>query len=119
MKSMTCIVLESYAYNNVLVIKYFCAITNFSRTYSPASSGLSNPEEIRVLNNPENIKTGTKRNFLPSFTLPNPSLRQKKYPNYLVSLTKHDISTPHPLPPTTPLPAPFVKKNHDPQHNPK
>ena len=68
MKSMTCIVLESYAYNNVLVIKYFCAITNFSRTYSPASSGLSNPEEIRVLNNPENKNWDEKK--LPTLFYP-------------------------------------------------
>ena len=35
MKSITCTVLESYVYDNVLVIKYFCTTTNFHiRTYA-------------------------------------------------------------------------------------
>ena len=33
MKSMTYTVLESHAYDNVLIINYFCTTTNFSRTY--------------------------------------------------------------------------------------
>ena len=33
MKSMTNTVLDSYAYNNILVMKYFCMATNFSHAY--------------------------------------------------------------------------------------
>ena len=33
MKNVTSTVLESHAYDNVLVIKYFCTTNNFSRTY--------------------------------------------------------------------------------------
>ena len=44
MKSMTYAALESYAYDNVLGIKYFCTTTNFSCTYARTSSYLSNPD---------------------------------------------------------------------------
>ena len=33
MKSMTYAIFESDAYDNVLVVKYFCTTTNFSCTY--------------------------------------------------------------------------------------
>ena len=47
MKSITCTVLESYVYDNVLVIKYFCTTTNFSYTYVCTNNDLSNPALFR------------------------------------------------------------------------
>ena len=43
MKSMAHTVLQTYAYDNVLVIKYFCTTINFWRLYIRAYSDLSNP----------------------------------------------------------------------------
>ena len=43
MKSMTYIVLESYAYVNALVTKYLCTTTNFSLTYLRTHSDLLKP----------------------------------------------------------------------------
>ena len=40
MKSMVFTVLQTYVYNNVLVMKYFCTSANFWGTYY---SDLSNP----------------------------------------------------------------------------
>ena len=40
---MTYTALESHAYDNVLVIKYFCTTTYFSLTYVRTYSNLSNP----------------------------------------------------------------------------
>ena len=40
---MTYTVLESHAYDNVLVIKYFCATTSFSCAYVRTYRDLSNP----------------------------------------------------------------------------
>ena len=42
-KNMAYTVLESHAYNNVLVIKYFCTTTNFSFTHVRRYSDFSNP----------------------------------------------------------------------------
>ena len=44
MKIMTYTVLEPYAYDNILVIKYFCTTTNFSCTYVYAYNDLSKPD---------------------------------------------------------------------------
>ena len=38
--------LELYAYNNVLVVKYFCTTTNFSYTYIRTQYDLLNPEMV-------------------------------------------------------------------------
>ena len=43
MKSMTYTVLECYAYDNVLILKYVCTTTTFSRNYVRRHSDLSNP----------------------------------------------------------------------------
>ena len=40
---MTYTVLESRAYDNVVVKKYFCTATNFSRSYVCTYCDLSNP----------------------------------------------------------------------------
>ena len=42
-KNMAYTVLESHAYNNVLVIKYFCTTTKFSLTHVRRYSNFSNP----------------------------------------------------------------------------
>ena len=42
MKSMTYAALESFAYDNLLVIKYFCLTTNFPHTYVHMYSDLPN-----------------------------------------------------------------------------
>ena len=42
-KGMTNTILESHAYDNVLVIKYFCTTTIFSRIYVHKYSDFSNP----------------------------------------------------------------------------
>ena len=39
-------VLESHAYDNVLVMRYFCTTTNFSHTYVRTYSDLSNPDDL-------------------------------------------------------------------------
>lgn len=49
MKSVAYIVLQSYAYYNKLVVKYFCTTTNFWRTYIHAYSDLSNFEQVQSL----------------------------------------------------------------------
>ena len=49
MKSMAYIVLQSYGYNNVLVIKYFCTTTNFCHTYLYKYSDLLNPGLCKLL----------------------------------------------------------------------
>ena len=41
-------VLESYAYDKVLVIKYFCTTTDFSRTHVRTYSDLSNPDSVAI-----------------------------------------------------------------------
>ena len=46
MKSMAYIVLQTYAYDNVLVTKYFCMTTNLWCSYICAYSDLSNPEGV-------------------------------------------------------------------------
>ena len=40
--------LESYAYNNILVIKYFCITTNFTRIYVCTHSDLSNDQSYYI-----------------------------------------------------------------------
>ena len=42
-KGMTYTIFESHAYDNVLVIKYFCTTTIFSRIYVHKYSDFSNP----------------------------------------------------------------------------
>ena len=48
MKNVTSTVLESHAYDNVLVIKYFCTTNNFSRTYVHTYNDLSNPGTLSL-----------------------------------------------------------------------
>ena len=40
--------LESYAYDNILVIKYFCITTNFTRIYVCTQSDLSNDQSYYI-----------------------------------------------------------------------
>ena len=48
MNSMSYTALESYAYHNALVKKYFSTTTNFSRTYLRTYSDVSNPDSVAM-----------------------------------------------------------------------
>ena len=48
MNSMSHTALESYAYHNALVKKYFSRTTNSSRTYLRTYSDVSNPDSVAM-----------------------------------------------------------------------
>ena len=47
-KSIMYAALESYAYDNILVIKYFCITMNFTRIYVCTHSDLSNDQSYYI-----------------------------------------------------------------------